>query len=454
MLSTLRCHGLAGEAAAAALRARAESMLMGAGKRPVASGMEPAASKATNGLIIELRRAAAELWEARADAIKASCAPHVPTGLVDEMDVLAWLTADALGHPLLHADDTNTVGKRVAAHAMRAEHKLRGIDAYARKAVAKARAAASKKPELLPTIAAAAANGEMARSAHLEKAYDPQLPAPTVGAKRPELERRETRLDQVRVKARKVLAHSEACVSALDRAEVRTDRARAATQAAIDDPKSTWQYLDKLGDAYKVAYAAEVAARAELREAAAAVRQAHDDEQAAMAALREVADPPSEDDDYDQAAGVDFFDVYTELQHMTCAVAMAAAGCAHCAHCAHLMVRHAADLASEQQISRGVDPPRRSGENEDAWRRYLSAWTRAQVLTDTLITAPAWVAAEAAAPRCTECATCCAMCRAAGTLTAAGEAATDEVAAAAREADAIATAMLRSERRRGLATAS
>jgi len=57
-------------------------------------------------------------------------------------------------------------------------------------------------------------------------------------------------------------------------------------------------------------------------------------------------------------------------------VAMAAAGCAHCAHCAHLMVRYAADLASDQ-ISRGVDPPRRSNENEDEWRRYLSAWTRA-----------------------------------------------------------------------------
>ena len=28
------------------------------------------------------------------------------TGLVDEIDVLAWLTADVLGRPLLHADDT------------------------------------------------------------------------------------------------------------------------------------------------------------------------------------------------------------------------------------------------------------------------------------------------------------------------------------------------------------
>ncbi|MGY9050517.1 MAG: hypothetical protein ACKVKF_26730 [Rhodobacterales bacterium] len=428
-------------------------MLLGAGKRPVASGMEPAASQATNGLIIELRRAAAELWEARAEAIKASCAPHVPTGRVDEMDVLAWLTADALGHPLLHADDTNPVGKRVAAHATRAERKLRDVDADARKAVAKARAAASKKPALLPTIAAAAANGESARSAHLEKAYDPQLPAPTVGAKRPELERCETRLDQVRVKARKVLAHSKVCSSEFTRAGVRTDRALDALEKVWATDTLSGRVLQLAAEACQAANAAEVAAKAELLEAATVVRQAYDDEQAAMDALREVADPPSEDDD-EQAAGVDFFDVYTELQHMTCAVAMAAAGCAHCAHCAHLMVRHAADLASDQQISRGVDPPRRSDENEDEWRRYLSAWTRAQVLTDTLITAPAWVAAEAAAPRCTECATCCAMCRAAGTLTAAGEAATDEVAAAAREADVIATAMLRSERKRGLATAS
>ena len=86
-------------------------MLLGDGERPARSGMKQAATEATNDLILDLRRAVAELWGARADAIKAACAPHVPTGRVDEMDALAWLTADALGHPLMHADDTNPVGK-------------------------------------------------------------------------------------------------------------------------------------------------------------------------------------------------------------------------------------------------------------------------------------------------------------------------------------------------------
>ena len=70
-------------------------MLLGDGERPARSGMKQAATEATNDLILDLRRAVAELWGARADAIKAACAPHVPTGRVDEMDALAWLTADA-----------------------------------------------------------------------------------------------------------------------------------------------------------------------------------------------------------------------------------------------------------------------------------------------------------------------------------------------------------------------
>ena len=84
-------------------------MLLGEGERPRASGMQPAAAQATNGLVIDLRHATAQLWASSADAIKAACGPHVPTGLVDEIDVLAWLTADALGRPLLHHDDTNVV---------------------------------------------------------------------------------------------------------------------------------------------------------------------------------------------------------------------------------------------------------------------------------------------------------------------------------------------------------
>ena len=134
-------------------------MLLGEGERPRASGMQPAAAQATNGLVIDLRHATAQLWASSASAIKAACGPHVPTGLVDEIDVLAWLTADALGRPLLHHDDTNVVGKRIAAQAARVEKKLQVEAESTRKAVGKARAAAAKKPELLPRVAAATQSG-------------------------------------------------------------------------------------------------------------------------------------------------------------------------------------------------------------------------------------------------------------------------------------------------------
>ena len=93
-------------------------MLLGDGERPARSGMKQAATEATNDLILDLRRAVAELWGARADAIKAACAPHVPTGRVDEMDALAWLTADALGHPLMHADELSFTRCRLTPSAL------------------------------------------------------------------------------------------------------------------------------------------------------------------------------------------------------------------------------------------------------------------------------------------------------------------------------------------------
>ena len=92
-------------------------MLLGDGERHRASGMAPVAPQATNVLVLDLRDAVSAPWKARADGIKASCAPNVPTGLVDEMDVLGWLTADALGRPLLHPDGTDAAGKRVATQA-------------------------------------------------------------------------------------------------------------------------------------------------------------------------------------------------------------------------------------------------------------------------------------------------------------------------------------------------
>ena len=74
-----RLTSLSGWAGVATLRERAERMLLGDGERPARSGMKQAATEATNDLILDLRRAVAELWGARADAIKAACAPHGAT---------------------------------------------------------------------------------------------------------------------------------------------------------------------------------------------------------------------------------------------------------------------------------------------------------------------------------------------------------------------------------------
>ena len=70
-----------------------------------------------------------------------------------------------------------------------------------RKAVGKARAAAAKKPELLPRVAAAEATGEKARAVLLEKQYDAQLPATTVGEKRPASHWRRRESDETFAKA-------------------------------------------------------------------------------------------------------------------------------------------------------------------------------------------------------------------------------------------------------------
>ena len=425
-----------GVAGVAALIKRAERMLLGEGKRPVASGMGPAAPAATNGLVLDLRSAVSTLWGAHMDAIKAACAPHVPTGRVDEMDVLAWLTADALDHPLLHADDTNLAGKRVDTHATRVKSKLKEMDAAARKAVGKAKTAAGRKPELLPKVAAAEASGEKARAAYLEKPYDPQLPAPRRGTKRPEACRREAALTEVRVRARKAVARVNVAFAELQQARVRCDR-------VMNEDGSTWSAAD-LGRAAAV-NAAEDAARVEFDEAYAAVQQAGAEEQDAMAALAELADESDGEEAWAWDPCGSAFEMFLELQHMTCAVAMAAAGHAHCAHCAHLMVRHAESLTTDPPP--GVAPPRRSLDNSEAFDRFLSAWQRSRVLDDTTISAQAWAAAEDAAPLCAECGSCCELCRTAGTLTAAGEAAAEEAAAAAVEPDAIAWSMCRAEAR-------
>ena len=98
-----------------ALRTRLLTMMLGTGERPMASGLDAVATAGTFGLVVAVRDVVSKLWATQRDDIIAACAPQ----LIDEIDVLAYLMADALGRPLLHPDDTNAVGKRIASCALR-----------------------------------------------------------------------------------------------------------------------------------------------------------------------------------------------------------------------------------------------------------------------------------------------------------------------------------------------
>jgi hypothetical protein len=102
--------------AAQALRERLEHMVFGDGQRPMSSGLGAALETPTNAFVVDVRAAAGALWNDREGAIRASVAP----ALIDEVDLIAYLFADALGRPLLHPDDTNLLGKRVLSRATRA----------------------------------------------------------------------------------------------------------------------------------------------------------------------------------------------------------------------------------------------------------------------------------------------------------------------------------------------
>ena len=320
-------------------------MLLGEGERPRASGMQPAATQATNGLVIDLRHATAQLWASSADAIKAACGPHVPTGLVDEIDVLAWLTADALGRPLLHHDDTNVVGKRIAAQAARVEKKLQVEAESTRKAVGKARAAAAKKPELLPRVAAAEAMGEKARAVLLEKQYDAQLPATTVGEKRPASHWRRRESDETFAKAVKLEKAAAAAGAAAMAADVR--RERLGNKYLKLPASSCHATRQKAHAAYEAAYAHCPVANDHWGAAVAAAHKAMvaSSEARYAAEVAEAADAESEGEDVWEWDKFSEGEVREEVDSMILAVSMQVAGFAGCAGCAMLAFRRADHLA-------------------------------------------------------------------------------------------------------------
>ena len=93
-----------------------------------------------------------------------------------------------------------------------------------RKTVGKARVTAAKKPELLSKVAAAEVAGEKARAVLLEKPYDAQLPATTVGEKRPASHWRQREVDETCAKAVKLANAATAAGAAAEAAYARCER--------------------------------------------------------------------------------------------------------------------------------------------------------------------------------------------------------------------------------------
>jgi hypothetical protein len=174
--------------------------------------------------------------------MKAACAP----ALVDEVDVLAYLIADALGRPILHPDDTNAVGKRVASCAKRV------VEVKLRDARKKGLAYESVFATPYPALA---------------------LPARTIGAKRkePEPPSRQEQVAAARAEwegAEAVCAGAEAEYERAVRARDKLPLGAQGSQRARADQRVTAAI-----EASSAAGAASLAAMQEMQDAQTAARQ-------------------------------------------------------------------------------------------------------------------------------------------------------------------------------------
>ena len=168
-----------------ALRKRLERMLLGEGERPRASSFGKAFETANISVMATIREAAGDLWRDREADIKAAVAPW--RGLIDEIDTIAYLAADAHGQPLLHPDDTNRLGKRVASQATRAAAAIAAAEKTAVDAVRRASVAAAADPSKLPKVKAAEAKGATDVAAVRDKPTPAiEWPARTVGKRKRE----------------------------------------------------------------------------------------------------------------------------------------------------------------------------------------------------------------------------------------------------------------------------
>jgi hypothetical protein len=267
----------------ASLLERAGDMLFGEGERPVATHIDPIAREATYGLVHAVRDVVGDLWKARENDIKAACAPQ----LIDEVDVLALLIADALGKPLLHPDDRNAVGKRVESCASRLRReKIPEAREKARKAAVRQKADAEQRATAMAEAVATL----------LAQPYEGlKLPAATVGRQ----ERRERESPSAKQQLKAAQAAFVCAEAAKDAAAASYRRALNASKAVPDCASESVldryeQRVNHAGEKWDAAIHESLAALATLHAAEKAVEDevdaAEEAEEAARAAAEEAAD--------------------------------------------------------------------------------------------------------------------------------------------------------------------
>ena len=143
------------------------AMFLGGSSAPRRSGMPPVADRPQLWLLVAVKKAAKQFWEAHEHEARSCCQPS----LLSETEVRGYLANEALGNPLLppgygiHCPDA--VGKRVHNGVAKAEKEEKAARKTARDA---ARAAARKGGIADPAAADKAAQAALAAT------YDLQLP--------------------------------------------------------------------------------------------------------------------------------------------------------------------------------------------------------------------------------------------------------------------------------------
>ena len=343
------------------------------------------ASEAWLDLVVAADVARTRFWLAHEDDVTQAC-PF----LIDKQEMFAYLMADALGRPLLPAEDAGRVGQRCDNAAAKAKGILK---VKAKKDVAEACwRALVLKPDTLAS----------------QPPYDLKFPNATVGVKRTAVQWAARAEESLSAKVRKAAAQYASASAELLAAETAFKRKGLAreqifSQAAGDFSQAAERRIERASAASETAGERWEAADNEARAAAdmfIATRIEHEAAASELAAAQ-AAELESDGEGSDELVEWEWdehtstFEIIQEREAMVCGVAMAAAGFATCAHCAYLLVRTAVDLVCE--LEEPLEPLVATTDE------FLDAWSATRLLSDTIVTPDSFAAAAESAPRCAGC---------------------------------------------------